>query len=115
MKPLAPTVIAVLALSSAGSAVAAMYGSSTQPYWGVGVLDKTLSAACQRGEFAQVQKLHLAIGYDGAKGRGVTGIAKQGWNLFDPRRLSQIGFTYHFFNDGYSNCKVYVAGTRLTR
>jgi hypothetical protein len=41
--------------------------------------------------------------------RGMTGVAKYGWNLHDPRGKALPDMTYHFINDGYSDCKVFVA------
>jgi hypothetical protein len=37
-------------------------------------------------------------------------MGKKGWNLDDPLGLARDGFTYHFFNDGLSDCTVFVAG-----
>jgi len=89
------------------------YATSKQPYWKVGTLDKKLSSACQRGEFRQRKDLSYTIGYHGKKGQGVTGIALQNWNLIDPKKLSKPNITYHFFNQGYSNCRVYVSNSPL--
>ena len=90
------------------------YGTSKQPYWQVGALDKMLSLACRRGEFGQRKIKLLTIGFVGRQGRAQTGIAKNGWNLADPKGLAQPRTTYHFFNQGYSNCKVYKATTPKT-
>jgi len=87
----------------------AQYAVSNSPYWRVGTLNRALSAACQRGEFGQRQHMRLTIGFVGNRGRAVTGIATSTWNLHDPRKLAQPETTYHFFNQGYSNCKVYTA------
>ncbi len=87
------------------------YGTSKQPYWQVGALDKALSHACRRGDFGQRKMRLLTIGFVGRQGRAQTGIAKNGWNLRDPKGLAQPRTTYHFFNQGYSNCKVYKATT----
>jgi hypothetical protein len=91
--------------------VEGQYATSTQPYWRVGQLNRQLSVACQRGEFGQRKILRMHIGYVGKQGRAVTGIATSTWNLYDPKRLSEPRRTYHFFNQGYSDCKVYVAET----
>ena len=107
----------LLSLFTMGSADAArkrvpgQYGTSFQPYWQVGALNPKLSSACQRGEFGQRAHLRLSIGYIGQKGRGITGIATSNWNLLDIRGLAQPRKTYHIFNQGYSNCKVYVSDT----
>jgi hypothetical protein len=87
------------------------WATSNAPYWQVGTLDGQLSTACQRRRFNQVQYLRLIIGYYGERGKGVTGIATKEWNLYDPLERAKPGFTYHFFNDGYSDCRVYVAKT----
>jgi len=87
------------------------YATTKQPYWSVGEIDKELSRACQRGEFKQRKSLNLSIGYLGAVGRGITGVATDRWNLIDKRRLAKADHTYHFYHQGYSDCKVYVART----
>ena len=87
------------------------YATSKQPYWKVGALDKMLSQACRRGDFGQRKMRLLTIGFVGRRGQAQTGIAKNGWNLSDPKDLAQPRTTYHFFNQGYSNCKVYKATT----
>lgn len=102
-------------LVGAGRAEAGQYASSKSPYWDVGSLSAFLSDACQKREFNQIEPYRLNIGFNGGKGEALTGIAKMGWNLYDPKGMAQPGYTYHFFNDGYSNCKVYQAGKRLTR
>ncbi|MHA1598153.1 MAG: hypothetical protein ACTSV1_05465 [Alphaproteobacteria bacterium] len=88
---------------------ASQYTMSRSPIWQVGLLNKALSDACQRGTFNQLKIQNINIGYIGAEGRGVTGAAMRDWNLRDPRRLAEGNVTYHFYNDGYSNCRVYVA------
>lgn len=87
------------------------HGTSKRPYWEIGRLDKALTSACQRGEFKQRKYVTYSVGFVGDKGRGLTGIAVKNWNLIDPKGLAKEGVTYHFFNQGYSNCKVYVAPT----
>lgn len=81
----------------------------------VGRLDRKLTAACRRHRFNQERDLRLYIGYIGPRGRGTTGVAKKGWNLRDPLNLARRGETYHFKNDGFSNCRVYVARGRGRR
>jgi hypothetical protein len=88
---------------------ASEYASTKQPLWQVGNLNKDLSFACRRGRFNQAHSFRLTVGYIGKKGQGITGIAQKGWNLKDPRNLGLPGVTYHFFHDGLSNCRVYVA------
>ncbi|MBM09156.1 MAG: hypothetical protein CMF69_06215 [Magnetovibrio sp.] len=111
--------ILTLGLASNGEAarkrIAGQWAYTDQPYWKVGALSKKLSNACQRGEFGQRKLYRLSIGYVGGKGRGITGIANTNWNLHDPKRLAEPRKTYHFFNQGYSNCKVYVADTPMRR
>jgi hypothetical protein len=90
---------------------ASEYAITNQPLWKVGDLNKDLSFACRRGRFNQAATFRLSIGYIGKNGKGITGIAQKGWNLKDPKGLGLPGFTYHFFHDGLSNCRVYVAKT----
>jgi len=104
-----------LAVIGAHPAAAGEYAQSKSPYWEVGSLNQLLSDACQQREFNQIQPFRLTIGFRGPKGMAIVGVAKMGFNLYDPRRLAQPGFTYHFFNDGLSNCRVYLAGARLTQ
>lgn len=87
------------------------YGHSTAPFWKVGTPDPDLSRLCRQGLFNQRAHTEYYIGYHGREnpGRGYTGIAKRGWNLRDPTGQAKPDTTYHFFNDGYSNCKVYSA------
>lgn len=89
----------------------AMYGWSERPYWEVGRLDRELSLLCRQSRFNQQQKQRLKIWFTGRDniGRGSTGVAKQGWNLIDPTGKAVPNVTYHFVNDGFSNCKVFVA------
>jgi len=103
------------AVADAGSRVKGQHATSKQPYWKVGRMDKTLSSACQRGEFRQRKHTAYSVGFNGELGRGVTGIANKNWNLIDTKNLAKPGFTYHFFNQGYSNCKVFVAKTPLRK
>ena len=91
-------------------AQAAQYATSKSPYWRVGNINKDLSALCQKRLFNQIRRLNLHIGYLGKVGKGVTGVAQKYWNLKDPTNSGVPGLTYHFFNDGFSNCKVFSAG-----
>ena len=86
----------------------AIFGYSTAAHWIVGDFSRTLSLACQRREFSQKRQFRYIIGFIGKEGQAITGIATTTWNLHDPRRLAAKGMTYHFYNDGYSNCAVYV-------
>ncbi|WP_413203828.1 hypothetical protein [Rhodospirillum sp. A1_3_36] len=91
---------------------AIQYGASTAPYWKVGTLMPELSKLCRKGQFNQVFKDGLYIGYGGKGNPGgvtVSGIAKRGFNLYDPLGKANPVNTYHFKNDGYSNCTVYQA------
>lgn len=98
----------VLAEPSAGAADP--YARSPSPYWKVGRLDPALSQACRRLQFNQLNAFNTFIGFTGERGRGTTGVAKKAWNLNDPLGLARPGMTYHFFNDGLSDCAVFVAG-----
>ena len=108
-------VVGIFILTENAFAGSTKYKNTKQPYWGVGQYNSALSDACRRHEFNQKKVQNLNIGYSGKIGRGVTGIATQAWNLLDPRGLAEVNVTYHFFNDRYSNCKVYVARSRETR
>jgi hypothetical protein len=103
--------IAALAMPAPAWAQGAIYAWTNDNYWKVGRLDKELSALCRRNGFNQVRKNRLKIWYTGKDniGRGMTGVAKYGWNLHDPRGKALPDMTYHFINDGYSDCKVFVA------
>ena len=117
-RPLALGAIALaaaLAWLGATDARAGRYATSNSPYWLVGSLDTRLSALCRKGEFNQRRDEIGYIGYIGGQGRATTGFAKKGFNLKDRRGVAEPGVTYHFFNDGHSNCKVYVAGSARRR
>lgn len=106
--------VGTLALAPAAEAYdkSQRYGVATAPFQDVGTMDKALSSLCRRNMFNQRKKVNLYIGYVGENNSGrhtMTGIAKQNWNLYDPTRASEPNVTYHFFNDGYSNCQVFVA------
>jgi len=110
---IAATLLSCLGFSSPSSATTrldkAIYGYSTMPYWVVGTYNKPLSRACQKRQFGQRRQLRYIIGFVGNKGRAITGIASSTWNLYDPYGMAQPEKIYHFFNDGYSDCAVYVA------
>jgi hypothetical protein len=118
------SLMSLLAVLASFSAVAfgatAMAGSgkftiTNRPYWNVGQYNGALSDACQRNIFNQKKIQTLNIGYIGKKGMGVTGIATREWNLRDPTGLAKPNITYHFYNDRYSNCKVYIAYVKPMR
>ncbi|MCF8481507.1 MAG: hypothetical protein K9H25_13830 [Rhodospirillum sp.] len=91
---------------------AIQYGVSSAPYWKVGKIKPELSKLCRKGLFNQVFKDGLYIGYggkDNAGGVTISGIAKRGFNLYDPLGKAIAENTYHFKEDGYSTCKVYEA------
>lgn len=106
----------LVAIYASDNAVAAdRYAVSQSPRWEVGRLDPALSQACRRLEFNQQQDHRIYIGYAGKVGTGTTGVGKKGWNLRDPHGLAEAGITYHFFDDGYSDCRVFVSGGRAGR
>ena len=86
-----------------------VYATSTSGASLVGSLNKDLSIACRRQQFNQLRAYHFVIKFKGDKDTGISGVATTNWNLYDPRRLAQPQMTFHFFNDGYSNCRVYVS------
>ncbi|MBE1237007.1 hypothetical protein IHV25_05025 [Phaeovibrio sulfidiphilus] len=100
---------------AAGDAVASerttLYGLTGSTFRKVGTLDPALSRSCREGMFNQIRKDRLYIGYfgPGPGRRTLTGIAKQGFNLHDPTGRAEPDTTYHFHNDGYSDCLVFVA------
>lgn len=111
---------ALCALVTASFGAAAVAGSgkyttSKQPYWNVGQYNDILSDACRQNLFNQKKIQNLNIGYLGKVGMGVTGIATRDWNLSDPNAMAEPNVTYHFFNDGYSNCKVFIARAKPRR
>lgn len=101
--------------AEAQSRVKGEYANSKSPLHRVGKIDRNLSNLCRKGRFKQRRLLRLSIGFKGKKGYGITGVAQQGWNLYDPGRVAEPRKTYHFFNQGYSNCRVYVADTPRPR
>ena len=104
------TIVCSLGFSEASDSARRARGQpiiSTKPYWQVGNIDPILTAACRRGEFGQNKVNLTTIGFVGAQGRSMTGIATSNWNLVDRNRLAKPNMSYHFFNEGYSNCKVY--------
>lgn len=98
-------------LAPSAAAQGALWGWTTSPHWEVGNLDKELSMLCRQNKFNQIHKKRLKILYTDKKniGRGTTGVAKMNWNLIDPLRKAVPDVTYHFIDDGYSSCRVYVA------
>jgi hypothetical protein len=100
----------VAALSQGAGAVEQVtYTISKAPYWNVGVLSQRLSSACKGQAFNQRWGYRYIIRFNGKEGAGVTGIATKEWNLHDPLNLGETDKTYHFFSDGFSDCKVYVS------
>jgi hypothetical protein len=106
--------LTALILSDTASAQKGVPGEWAQTKSGiykVGDYNAELSRLCRQGIFRQRKLLRLSIGYLGDKGYGITGIAQQGYNLYDPTGASEPNRTYHFYSQGYSNCRVYVAVT----
>lgn len=104
--------LVLLNLAQTGPARAAKYTTTQLPIANVGDLNPELSIACQHLNFNQMKIQNLLIGYAGKAGRGITGIATKTYNLRDPHGLALDDVTYHFFNDGYSDCQVYSARSR---
>lgn len=115
-KKMAVMLVFVLVASTAHDAFAKSrvkgeYANTRSPVYKVGDYNRKLSLLCRRGLFKQRKILRLSIGYIGKNGEGITGIAQRGWNLYDPTGAAEDERTYHFFNQGFSNCRVYVAVT----
>ena len=106
---------ATLTFGAPAMAGSGKFTTTNLPYWNVGQYNGALSDACQRNLFNQKKIQTLNIGYLGKKGMGVTGIAAREWNLNDPTGLAKPNITYHFYNDRYSNCKVYIAHVKPRR
>ena len=81
----------ILMLGQISFAGSGKYKNSKQPYWSIGQYNSALSDACRRHEFNQRKIQNLNIGYSGNNGRGVTGIATQEWNLYDPLKVNKYG------------------------
>ena len=75
----------------------------------VGSLNSRFSQACRSREFNQRRPYHIIIRFKGDRDTGVSGIATTDWNLYDPGGLAEPRMTFHFFDDGYSTCRVYVS------
>jgi hypothetical protein len=112
------TALAALALcllavpdTSAQNRIKGEYAQSKSRVSKVGHLNPKLSRLCRQGQFKQRKVLRLSIGFIGDNGQGITGVAKPGWNLYDPTGVGDPKYTYHFQNQGYSNCRVYEALT----
>jgi len=108
------TVLVLANLALPDPVMAAKYHKTQHPIANVGTLNPELSVACQHHTFNQLNVQNLLIGYAGKKGRGITGIATKTYNLRDPMGLARDDTTYHFFNDGYSDCQVYSARSPQT-
>ena len=109
------SLFAVLLLALPWPSMAAKFHNTQHPIRDVGTLDIELSIACQHHAFNQIKVQKLLIGYEGKYGRGITGIATKDHNLRDPQGLARDNVTYHFHNDGYSDCQVYTAHSRAPR
>lgn len=86
-----------------------VYATSTSGASLVGSLNSALSAACRQQRFNQRRAYHFVIKFKGNRDTGISGVATTNWNLYDPLGLAAPRMTFHFFNDGYSNCRVYVS------
>lgn len=85
------------------------YGFSTDQVRKVGTLNGDLSKLCRLGEFNQRRIAEYYLAFDDGESRNLIGIAKQNYNLYDPLGKATPDKTYHFLNDGTSQCKVFVA------
>lgn len=103
--------LAATSQAAAETNVPGEWAQTKSPIHRVGDYNAELSRLCRKGVFRQRKILRTSIGYLGDKGYGITGIAQLGFNLYDPTGAAIPDRTYHFFNQGYSNCRVYVAVT----
>lgn len=85
------------------------WGETNNPFTDVGNRSQELTQLCRLGYFNQRRIAETFIRYKGAERGGLLGIAKQAYNLYDPLKKSEPDKTYHFHNDGTSQCKVFVA------
>ncbi len=106
--------VAVLLLGPMGGAVALdfsprQWAETANPFTDVGNRSVELSQLCRLGKFNQRRIAETFIRYSGKEGRGLLGIAKRGYNLYDPLGKAEADKTYHFLSDGTSRCRVFVA------
>lgn len=85
------------------------WGTTQRPFTDVGNRSPELTQLCRLGKFNQYRIAETYIRFGGEDGRGLLGIAKQSYNLYDPLGKAEPDKTYHFHNDGTSRCKVFVA------
>jgi len=91
---------------------ATQYGVSSEPLWKVGTRDTALSLACRQGRFNEARINYYYITFTHPEFGGTTGIAKVGFNLIDKEGKGKTGETYYFYQDGTSECGVYIAKDR---
>lgn len=84
------------------------YGYSNDPFYKIGNINPELSKLCRLGSFNQ-RRIGEYFTAFGGESRNIVGIAKKNYNLFDPTAKADPSKTYHFYNDGTSQCRVYVA------
>src|SRR6185437_3140973 len=87
--------------------------TSKQPYWDIGVRDKTLSQACALGRF-NIRRSSLYVArFNGSKGAATLDIAKgTGLNLYDPDHRAKPTEDYFFRRQDSTSCEVYVGGRK---
>ena len=85
------------------------WGVSTEPYWKVGRPSDELSSLCRAGHFNEKRVGLLYISFIGKEGRGIVGVAKADYNLYDPLGKADPQASYHFYADGTSDCAVFVS------
>ncbi len=91
---------------------ATQYGISKEPLWKVGTRDTALSLACRQGRFNEARINYYYMTFTNAEFGGTTGIAKVGFNLIDKDNKGRPNETYFFYQDGTSECGVFIAKDR---
>lgn len=88
------------------------YGISDQPLYKVGTHNSPLSLLCRQGKFNEVRINYYYMTFTNPEWGGAVGIAKKNFNLYDPEQKAIPTETYFFYQDGTSECAVYLAKDR---
>jgi len=85
------------------------YGISNEPLYKVGTRSSPLSLLCRQGQFNEVRINFYYMTFTNPQWGGTVGIAKVGFNLYDPGNKGNPNESYFFYEDGTSDCAVYLA------